>query len=205
MSEEPAESSEASETLMEQGLEQLRDGFFDDAAETFSACLTLQPYDAKALRGRGLAYLQLKKWSLAAADFRVVTELNPDDPENWVDLAVSLGMDNQVYPAIEMFETVLAKYPKHVRGHLQLGLLYFRLAAIAKGREQMQAALVSRPNLEERRMIERVLREQDQLDQKRYYRPDFEALNKQQRGFSLSRITETIRRWFGKKPEHPES
>ena len=188
----------AAETLKAQALEQLQGGLFEEAAATFSTCLSIQPDDADALRGRGVAYTQLKQWSSASADFRAAAALQPDDPENWVDLGVSLGMDNQVYPAIETFEAVLTKHPQHVRGHLQLGLLYFRLAAIAKGREQMHAALAARPNLEERRAIESVLREQDQLDRQRYYRPDFEALRKRSQSLSLARLAQAVRRWIGR-------
>ena len=193
----------AAETLKAQALEQLQGGLFDEAAATFSACLSLQPDEAGALRGRGLAYLQLKQWPRASADFRAAAALQPDDPENWVDLGFSLGMENQAYPAIEIFETVLAKHPQHVRGHFQLGLLYFKLAAVAKGREQMQAALAAKPSLEERRAIEAVLREQDQMDRQRYYRPDFEALNKSRQGLSFSGIVQAVRRRFGRGGKRP--
>ncbi|MBI3320519.1 MAG: tetratricopeptide repeat protein [Candidatus Omnitrophica bacterium] len=187
----------AAETLKAQAFEQLQGGLLDEAVATFSTCLSLQPEDVSALRGRGVAYLQSKQWPLASADLRAAATLKPDDPENWVDLGFSLGMENQAYQAIEIFERVLAKHPQHVRGHVQLGLLYFRLAAIAKGREQMQAALAAKPSLTERRAIEAVLREQDRLDKQRYYRPDFEALRKDRRGLSLDRIMQTVRRWFG--------
>ena len=63
--------------------------------------------DARALRGRGLAYLQVKRWSLAAADFEAARQVAPDDPDNWVDLGVSLAGDNQIYPALEVFDTLL--------------------------------------------------------------------------------------------------
>ena len=108
-----------------------------------------------------------------------------------------------MYPSIEIFETVLVKHPQHVRGHVQLGLLYFRLAAIAKGREQMQAALAAKPSLEERRQIEAILREQDRLDKQRYYRPDFEALRKNRRGLSFGWMAQAVRRWLGRQRKQP--
>ena len=54
-SEPPAETS-----LMEQAYEQLTEGRFEEAVETFSASLAVQPKMAQALRGRGLARVQLK-------------------------------------------------------------------------------------------------------------------------------------------------
>ena len=118
---------------------------------------------------------------LAAADFRAARDLMPDDPDHWVDLAVSLAMDDQAYPAIEVFETLLARSPECVRGRVELGLLYLRLGAIPKGREHLQEALTHRPTPAQRQLIQAALREQDKLDRKRLYRPDFEALHRQHR------------------------
>ena len=167
------------QTLMKQAYDQLQEGQFEEAVETFSASLAIDPREPKALRGRGLAYLQLKRWSSATTDFEAARTLTPDDPDNWVELGISLAMDDQIYPAIDVLEKLLARQPKYARAHLELGLLHLRLGAIPKGRQQLQQALACRPTLAERRLIESVLREQDQLDRKRYYRPDFEALRRQ--------------------------
>ena len=176
-----ASSSPANDVLLQQAAEQLTAGRFEEAVETFSAALAVDPRQAQGLRGRGLAYMQLKRWSLAAADFEAARALAPEAIDNWVDLGICLAMDDKVYPAIEMFETLLATHPACVRGHLELGRLYLRLGAIPKGREQLQRALAARPSLEQRRSIESMLSEQDKLDPKRYYRPDFEALRRQRK------------------------
>ena len=167
--------------LTQQAYQQLREGRLEEAAETFSIALAVDPKYLQALRGRGFAHSQLERWSLAVADFTIARDLAPDDPESWVDLGMSLAMDDQVYPAINALETSLARHPDHLRGHLELGRLYLRLGAIPKARQVFQKALACRPNLEQRRLIEGILREQDQLDRKRYYRPDFEALHQRQR------------------------
>ena len=167
---------------MQQAYEQLTEGRFEEAVETFTASLAVGSRETKALRGRGLAYVQLKRWSLAAADFEAARDLAPDDPDNWVDLGISLAMDHRIYPAIEVFETLLAKQPDCIRGHLELGRLYLRIGAIPKGRQELEKALSYRPALAQRRLIESFLREQERQDPKRYYRPDFEALHRQQQG-----------------------
>ena len=191
----------APQVLMQQAYEKLQDGRFVEAVDTFSAALAMGPQDAKALRGRGLAYLEVKRWSLAAADFDAARQLAPEDSENWVDFGVSLAMDNQVYPAIQVFDTLLSRQPECARGHLELGLLHLRLGAILKGREQLQKALACRPTLAQRRLIDSVLREQEKLDRKRYYRPDFEALHRQQGGRPAigwtGRVRGLLRRWRG--------
>ena len=170
---------EALVTLMKQAFDQLTEGRVEEAVETFSTALAIEPHEAGALRGRGLAYLQLKRYSLATADFTAARDLSPDESDNWVDLGISLAMDNKMYPAIDVFETLLARQPECVRGHLELGLLHLRLGAIPRGQAHLQKALACRPTLEQRRLIESTLHEQDTLDKKRYYRPDFEALHQQ--------------------------
>lgn len=155
---------------------QLTDGAFEGAIERFSQGLAAEPKQAAAYQGRALACVQLKRWSEAIADFATAKRLNPDDLENWLGLGMSLAMDHQIYEAIDVFEKLLAAHPDYARGHLQLGVLYLQLCATAKGRQHLERALACRPSLAERRLIERVFKEQEALDRKRYYRPDFEAL-----------------------------
>ena len=181
--------------LMQQAYEQLQDGRFEDAVETFSASLLVGPHDADARRGRGLAYLQLKRWALAAADFAAARDLAPDDADNWIDLGVSLAMDNKIYPAIEALETLLATQPDCERGHLTLGMLHLTLGAIPKGRAELERALACRPTREQRRFIESMLHEQSQLDRKRFYRPDFEALHRQHALDASTSLTKRLRQW----------
>jgi len=68
-----------------------------------------------------------------------------------------------------------------------LGLLYYKLCATAKGKKHMESALAGRPAPHERRMIEQILKEQKTLDEKRFFRPDFEALRQaNQAAFSFA-------------------
>ena len=168
----------ADDALRAQAYEQLRQGLYEDAVLTFASCLALEPNDPVALQGRAIAWFQLKKWPEAQADFAAARAGNPDEPENWIGLGISLAMQHQIYPAIDAIEALLAKQPAYVRGYIQLGLLYLRLGLIPKGRAVMQQALAHRPTLDERRFVESTLKEQAQLDKKRYYRPDFEALRR---------------------------
>ena len=172
-------TTEISELNAAQAL--LHTGAFDDAMSRFSECLSLNPACAAAYQGRAIAHFQCKEWALAMADFTEAKRLDADDPENWVGLAMSLAMDNRIYAAVALFEDLLARRPDYARGHLQLGLLYYQLQATHKGRECLERALTCRPSLAERRLIARVLGEQQQLDHKRYYRPDFEALHRSRR------------------------
>ncbi len=180
------------EALLAEAQAVLATGAFEQAIELFAACLAQAPQDASAYQGRAIAHFQLHQWALAVADFTRARDLNPADPENGVGVGMSLAMENQVYEAVDALEALLTEHPQYVRGHIQLGLLYFKLCAIAKGRRQLERALACRPTLAERRFIEQSLKEQQQLDQKRYYRPDFEALNQRQ---DIPGLWQWFRRW----------
>ncbi len=163
---------------MTQAYAQLQEGRFEEAVDTFSASLAVGPRTIPALRGRGQAYGQLQRWSLAAADFEAAKDLAPDDADNWVDWGISLANNQQMYPAIDAFDALLAKHPTCVRGHLELGRLYLTIGAIPKGRQQLEQALACHPMPEQRHIIDTLLREQQKLDKKRIYRPDFESLHR---------------------------
>lgn len=160
------------------GYARLGEGALEDAIEAFTACLQAQPQDADAYRGRAMARFQLKEWPAAAEDFARAKELAPQEQEHWIGLGLSLAMQSQIYEAIDVFEALLARQPQCVRAHLQLGLLYYQLCITGKGRHHLEAALACRPSPAQRRLIEQVLSDQRKLDNKRYYRPDFEALRR---------------------------
>jgi tetratricopeptide (TPR) repeat protein len=165
--------------IVDQAYTHLKEGQFERAVEEFTACLSSRPDEVSAWRGRGIAQFQLKNWKDAASDFSKAKDLDPEDLESCVGLGMSLAMDLKIYPAIDVLETLLERHPQYARGHIQLGLLYFRLCVTAKGYDHMKRALASRPTLAERRLIEKTLNEQKTLDKKRFYRPDFEALRRQ--------------------------
>ncbi len=164
--------------MIERAYDRLRNGYFEEAVEGFSECLLLEPEDTGIYRGRAMAYFQIKKWLLAAADFRKVKELDPEDAEGWIGLAMCLAMEDKIYEAIEVFEELLVRQPRCVRAHIQLAQLHYRLGVITKGHQQLDMALAARPSLSARRMIDELKGQQLTLDKKRYYRPDFEALRR---------------------------
>jgi len=165
--------------MIGQAFELLMGGHVKDAVAAFSECLLSESKEARIYRGRGIAYFQLKKWKLAVDDFRNARELDAEDPANWMGLAVSLVMDNRIYEAIDVYDNLLANKPRFIRAHIQLALLYYHLGAISKGHRQLDIALDSGPSPEERKRIEDLKKEQLDLDKKRYYRPDFAELHRQ--------------------------
>ncbi len=168
--------------MLEQGHNLLREGRYEEAIESFTSCLAVNPETSRAYNGRAQAHFRLQKWPEASADFARAKELSPVDKESWLGLGMSLALENKIYEAIDVLEEMLKHFPAFVRGHIQLGQLQYKLCATAKGKEQLNLALANKPSLAERKIIEQVLKEEKILDQKRYYRPDFAALNKGDQG-----------------------
>jgi len=188
--------------MINSAYEQLKEGNLEAAVEAFSDCLLLEPSEARVYYGRGMARFQLKQWPAAISDFRKAVELDPEEPEHWVSLGLSLASGDGVYEAIDVFERLLEKKPKYARARILLAQLYYRLGVITKGHHELDLALSSRPTLSERKTIEGMKKEQLLLDKKRYYRPDFEALRQQNRA-SSSGFLRMIRSLFIKTPKDP--
>ena len=170
-------SEQALDMMRTEAYQQLREGFFEKSIDSFSACLSLAPEDAGSLQGRAIARFQIKDWAGAESDFSRAKSLAMDDAENWIGYGMTLAMQLKIYPAIAELEAAIAKWPDLVRAYIQLGLLHLKIGAITKGKDMFQEALKHRPTLAERRFIEAQLNEQNKLDAKRFYRPDFHALN----------------------------
>ncbi len=182
------------DTLLRTAELQLAEGAFEAAVDRCTDAIHQAPATAQAYRGRAVARFQLKRWVAAIEDFRQAHALDPSDRESWLGLGLSLAMEHQIHDALDTLEALLIAHPMYVRGRIQTALLCYRLCLTAKGREQLERALASRPTLVERQQIEQILHEQRALDQRRYYRPDFEALRRQQGGTPIGAFTAWLRR-----------
>jgi tetratricopeptide (TPR) repeat protein len=162
-----------------EGYEELKAGDYWAALKFFHARLKEGPKDSRVHSGLGIAYMKLKDWDKAVESFSEARKLDPEDVECWLGLGVSMASAGRIYAALSVLEALLEHRPRFVRGFIQAGLLYFKLAVPGKGREYMQKALDLEPSLEEHHIIEAAMEREKQLDKKRAYRPDFEALRKQ--------------------------
>ena len=99
-------------------------------------------------------------------------------PESRLMKAAQLSADSKIYEAVDELEALLQDDATCLQGYIQLGLLHCKVGAIAKGREYIHKALAVVTDSADKTKLTSILREQDRLDTKRLYRPDFEALNK---------------------------
>jgi tetratricopeptide (TPR) repeat protein len=165
--------------LMKSIEEAFRDGHFMQAHKDLDQALAAEPDDVPLLMLRALAQSKLALWEGAQKDFAKARALDPEDPEAWLGEGICLAMRQDVYPALDLLEEILQRQPAFVRGHIQIARYYYKLCVSGKGKAHLQAALAADPSLDERREIDALLKGEALLDQKRMYRPDFEALRRE--------------------------
>jgi Flp pilus assembly protein TadD len=56
----------------------LQEGRFEEALAPLSEAIQLKPDFARALNGRGFAYMQLRRWEEAIADFTAAIAIDPN-------------------------------------------------------------------------------------------------------------------------------
>lgn len=168
----------ADSTLMQSIEENLRTGHLKGAQSGLDRALAAEPGSVPLLMLRAMAQFRQRLWKGAMADFKAARALDPGDPEAWLGEALCLAVTGDVYPAMEAFEALLVGHPEFVRGRIQAARFYFKLVVPAKGRAHLNAALAADPSADERREITAMMAEQEKLDRKRIYRPDFEALRR---------------------------
>ena len=173
------DASLALPALMQQIADEFKEGRFKKVQQSLDQALAIEPDDVPLLMLRAMAQTKQSLWVGAQADYAKARRLAPEDPETWLGEGMCLAIRQQVYPALDLLETLLQKQPHFVRGHIQVARYYFKLCVSAKGQAHLKAALAADPNLDERREIEEMSRSEAVLDQKRMYRPDFEALRRE--------------------------
>ena len=162
--------------LLRAGYSSLQNADNTTAIERFNACLLEEPGLAPALEGRGAAHFKLEQWPEAEADFAEVLKAAPGNSEARLGYALCLIRQESVPKGLDLMESLVAEEPNFVRARINLATLYFKLGVPKKGREQMAEAQKRHPSPEQRHEIDSCLKEQNKLDQKRIYRPDFQAL-----------------------------
>jgi Flp pilus assembly protein TadD len=82
--------------LLERGMLLFNQGRFDEAVQSFLACVELDPDDHEVRFILGRAYLSLGRFAEAVETFRLVVEKAPDQAEARYFLGVALNADEPV-------------------------------------------------------------------------------------------------------------
>ncbi len=93
------------------GLRDLEEGYYDDAVKNFTPVIE-SGTRPDAYGWRGEAYLQMKKYDLAEADFRKAVESDPDDPASYAGLGAALSEQGATKQAIAAFDRAITLYER---------------------------------------------------------------------------------------------
>ena len=89
-------------------------GHLHDSRATWDRVIELAPESPGAYAHRGEILLDLHAWSDAAADFRVVLQLEPGAVDAALNLSLALGKLGQLEQARAVLLPILAQHPQHV-------------------------------------------------------------------------------------------
>ena len=109
----------------------LKGGQLDQASQRVDAYLASKPRDAQGQFLKGLIQTEQNKTTEAIATFTRLTELYPELPEPYNNLAVLYAGQGQYEKARSALEMAIRTHPSYATAHENLGDVYAKLASQA--------------------------------------------------------------------------
>jgi tetratricopeptide (TPR) repeat protein len=122
---------------------------------------------------QGLARLQEGESAEAVAVLSHSVELAPAFADARVFLGIAHSLSCEIYPAIDQLEKATELEPHNFVGQYALAQLYFKLRIVEKGYERAEYALRCVTNIEQRKMLTQLLREEKARERNGIARPSF--------------------------------
>lgn len=135
-----AQSAEASQAEIREGLSLLREGQPVEAKVRFDAAVKAAPRSPDALTWRGICENQMQQYAAAVTDFRAALRLNRDLLPAHYNLALSLIRLHETEAAIEQLRVVIAADPKALQALYNLAVLLEIKGAYAEAAERLGVA-----------------------------------------------------------------
>ena len=128
-----AEGEPAVETLKKKGAAAFTEGRFQDSLDGYEKALELEPGDAIAWHGKGMALLKLDRprEALAACDRAI--ELDPKMPSAWRDRANALAKLGRKDEALKAFDTSIDLVTREAMKDLGKGMFLGSFLGRRKG------------------------------------------------------------------------
>ncbi len=121
----------------------------------------------------GLANLQSAEPEEAVQLLLRAVELAPAFPEGRICLGLAYALTHNIYPAIDNLEMAGELDPENFAAHFTLAKLNFKLRIPQKGYESAQRALKCITNIEQRKMLTELLKEERARERNGIARPWF--------------------------------
>src|SRR5882724_11326076 len=123
----------------------------------------------------GIASLQMGDPAKALPALQRAVEVAPHMPEARICLGLAYALTHDIYPAIDSLEKAGTLDPHSFAAHYTLAQLNFKLRIPKKGYESAQSALRCITNIEQRKMLTQLLREERARERNGIARPTFDT------------------------------
>jgi len=125
--------------------EQLSKGAFAEARESYQQLVNLDPRDADARNGLGIALAQLARYGEAEAEFRRAIGIRPGYPEAHFNLAGVLQSTGRYSESEMPLRRALKLKPTYLNARISLGMSCALLGRLAEARECYEKVLRAAP------------------------------------------------------------
>ena len=138
----------------------------------FVAPQALSPKAHKSFQ-RGMAHLQCGDAGLAVAALSETIEHAPGFTAGHVFLGIAHALTSSIYPALDHLEIATRLEPDNFAVHYTLAQLNFKLRIPQRGYEEAKLAMQCQMNLEQRKLLNQLLREERARERNGIARPWF--------------------------------
>jgi tetratricopeptide (TPR) repeat protein len=122
---------------------------------------------------QGMAELQNGNAALAVSALSHTVAMAPSFSDGRIFLGIAHSLSCEIYPAIDQLEKATELAPDSFIAQYALAQLYFKLRVVEKAYEHAQSALKSVANIEQRKMLTQLLREERARERNGIARPSF--------------------------------
>lgn len=112
---------------IEEADKQLEDGENEKAAEAFGEAIKADPKSTKAVNGRGVAFLRLRKLGRALDDFTRAIELDPTEPKFYSNRAIVFNDREKYTRALADLTKAIELSPKNPQWYDERGSVYYNM------------------------------------------------------------------------------
>ncbi|MGO9242437.1 MAG: tetratricopeptide repeat protein [Bryobacteraceae bacterium] len=132
--------------VIDEALDLMKQGEQSAALTKWQQAVTLQPDDARANEGLGIALGLVGKSADAIPYFRKAAQLDGNFFDAFYDLGMMLVKENRIAEAVDAFQNAVRIRPAFSRGHESLASAYYEQGRFADALAQFRMALDGDPN-----------------------------------------------------------
>lgn len=122
----------------------------------------------------GIEFLGVGEPREAIVKLKEAVALAPQYSNGHVGLGIAYAMDSQIYAALDHFEKAAEADPSNFYAHFKMAQFQFKLRVPRKGYENAQRALRCASNIEEKKLVAQILKEERQREASGVRRPTWD-------------------------------